>query len=405
MTGSVDDVATGERLAGLLRQLVSVPSVSRNEARLASEIEGMLAGCTAAGGILVERVGDCVIARAGVSPGCQGRAGIIAAAHLDTVPPRKDGVAASITGDEAGSGTGGEPSGAGETWIGGLGAVDTKASVAVLLDLLMYPPDPSVGLTCIFYPCEEVTREENGLRRLVASRPDIFEADAAVVGEPTGGLVEAGCQGTMLARIRIAGASAHTARPWRGVNAVHLLGSLLERVLEFPGREVRMAGCTYYEQLQAVHVDGGGVTNVVPDRASCVLNYRFAPDRDAAVAVEALESFIFGGTGRAGVPALDWVDRASFELIEVASGAPPSLDNPFLAALVSLVGAPPKGKLGWTDAATFFEAGIPACNFGPGDPELAHTPHERVSVSELVKARNALAALLGSAVSSTAGTS
>jgi len=349
-------------LLALTAELVSIPSVSHHEAALADRVEGAL---RRAGHLEVLRVDDTVVARTEL-----GRARrVVLAGHLDTVPPF-DGREAHLESDT----------------LWGLGSVDMKGGVAVLLDLAATIADPAMDVTYVFYACEEVAHDHNALARLAATRPDLLDADAAVLGEPTAGVVEAGCQGTTQAVVSVGGRRAHTARPWMGVNAVHRLGPILDILGHYVPRRVVLDGCEYTEQLQAVRVEGGVAGNVVPDRASVTINYRFAPSGDAASAEVVLRALF--------APALDATAGDTFEVVDAAAGAPPALEHPVLSRLVAATGAPPRAKLGWTDVATFAAIGVPATNFGPGDPLLAHTPDEHVSRPELDHARQVLATLL-----------
>ena len=249
----------GDLLAAT-RDLIAVPSVSRHEGVLADRVEAALAACP---WLDVSRVGDNVVARTD-----QARAQrLVLAGHLDTVP---------ANGNEA-------PRLDGDT-LWGVGASDMKGGLAVMLDLATSVQAPAVDLTWCFYAREEIGRDDSGLLELWQRRPDLLAGDAAVLGEPTSALVEAGCQGTMRVRITLQGVRAHTARPFTGRNAMHRLAPLLERVATWPGREVVLDGCTYAEQLQAVAIEGGVAGNVVPDEASVTLNHRYAPDRGKAEA-------------------------------------------------------------------------------------------------------------------------
>jgi len=352
-------------LLALAAELVDIPSVSHAEAALADRVQSEL---EALAHLSVERVANSVVARTD-----HGRARrVVLAGHLDTVPPSTEG-GARLSGDT----------------LWGLGAVDMKGGVAVLIDLARTLVTSAVDISYVLYGCEEVERRHNELGHLAELRPDLLVADVAVLGEPTGGAVEAGCQGTMRARVVTGGRRAHTARPWTGVNAVHRLGAVLDTVGRFEGRHVVLDGCTYLEQLQAVRVEGGVAGNVVPDQASVTVNYRFAPDRDVPTAGDALAHVFATG--------LDPAQGDRFEVVDAAAGALPALDHPVLAALVAATGRPPAAKLGWTDVATFASLGVPATNFGPGDPLLAHTPDEHVSRSDLEHARDVLTTVLTTA--------
>jgi succinyl-diaminopimelate desuccinylase len=350
-------------LLDLATELVAVPSVSHHEAVLAGLVETRLRG---AAHLVVERIDDTVVARTQLGR----RQRVVLAGHLDTVPPSGDG----------------GPRRRGDT-LWGLGAVDMKGGVAVLLDLALSVAAPALDVTYVLYACEEVDRRHSGLARLVTTRPELLAADAAVLGEPTGGVVEAGCQGTMRAALTLRGRRAHTARPWTGVNAVHRLAPVLEAAARYQPRRVVLDGCEYAEQLQAVRIEGGVANNVVPDRATVLVNFRFAPDRSVPAAEAELRT-VFAGS-------LDPGAGDEIEVVEVAPAGAPSLDHPLIAAVVAAAGGAPRAKLGWTDVATFGEIGVPAANFGPGDPLLAHTPDEHVSRHELEHARSVLAAVIG----------
>jgi succinyl-diaminopimelate desuccinylase len=350
-------------LLAFAAELVDIPSVSHDEAALADRVEDDLRRCAH---LQVERIGDTVLAR--TETGMASR--VLLGGHLDTVPPVDDG-GFRIEGDT----------------LWGLGAVDMKGGVAVLMDLARAATTPSSDITVVLYACEEVERRHNALGLLAAQRPEALSADAAVLCEPTGNVVEAGCQGTMRAVATVRGRRAHTARPWVGVNAVHRCAPLLEVLAAYEPRRVVIDGCEYAEQLQAVRIEGGVAGNVVPDTASLTINHRFAPDRDPRQAEDELRRLLAGGL------ALEAGDR--LDVVDVAPAAPPALGHPVLAALVEASGAPARAKLGWTDVATCWEAGLPAANFGPGDPLLAHTPDEHVSRAELHAARAVLGALVG----------
>ncbi|HET9089984.1 MAG TPA: succinyl-diaminopimelate desuccinylase [Acidimicrobiales bacterium] len=328
--------------------LVRIPSESRHEAELSAYVESRL---RAGAHLEVERVGDNVIARTNGLHATR----VLVAGHLDTVPG--DAAAARLEAER----------------LHGLGAVDMKASLAVMLELATDSTSRSVEVTWVFYAREEIARRESGLVEVAELRPDLLVADVAVLGEPTAGAVEAGCQGSMRVAVRLRGGRAHTARPHQGRNAIHRLAGLLERVAGYEPRAVEIDGVTYVEQLQAVFVEGGVASNVVPDAATVILNHRVAPDRDRDAASHWLMRF------------LDDVveDTDEIEVQDWAPPAAPSLGDARLSHLVELTGRPVRAKVGWTDVATFSERGIPATNFGAGDPLLAHTSDEVVSADEL----------------------
>ncbi len=343
--------------------LVAVPSVSHHEAALADLVWAELSG--RAPWLELERVGDNLVARSQLGRDQR----IVLAGHLDTVPANHNSQARVTDG---------------VCW--GLGSTDMKGGLAVLMELALSQPTPAVDVTWVFYACEEVDQRFNGLRALADQRPDLLEGDAAVLCEPTGARVEAGCQGTLRLSVTLTGERAHTARAWMGVNAVHRLAPLLARVASYEGRRPVLDGCEYREALQAVRIEGGVANNVVPDQARVVINHRFAPDRSVAEAVAHVET-VMG----------DSLDREVGDCVEVedaAAPAPPGLQHPLLAGLLGATGHPARAKLGWTDVSFFAGRGTPAVNFGPGDPTLAHTAGEHVSRDELTAVYSALSQLI-----------
>ena len=343
-------------LVELTAALVDIPSVSHNERAITDHLAARLA---ATPWLEVTRVGDNLVARTNL-----GRAQrLLIGGHTDTVPANGN-EKARIEGDV----------------LWGLGSCDMKSGLAVMLELALTVAQPAIDVTYVFYECEEIDSEFNGVERLFRERPDLLAADAAILAEPTGAMVEAGCQGTMRAVVTQTGVRAHSARPWLGVNAIHRLGPVLTAVAAFGGRKVEIDGCLFLEALSAVGIEGGVAGNVVPDRATVVLNHRFAPDRTAAEAEAALRQVVGEVDG--------------FEVVDVAVAARPGLDHPLLRSLVEASGGPPRAKLGWTDVARFASRGVPATNFGPGDPNVAHAADERVTRAELDKVFLVLKSLL-----------
>ena len=340
--------------------LIAVPSESHDERALADMVERRL---RRAAHLRVERLGDNVVARTEL-----GRARrLVVAGHLDTVPADGNGTP-RIEGD----------------LLWGLGAADMKGGLAVMLELATEVAAPAVDVSWVFYAGEEVADIHNGLRMLFEQRPDLVAGDAALLGEPTGGVLEAGCQGSMRLRVVLRGARAHTARPWMGRNAVHRAGHLLVALDAYDARRPVLDGCEFREALQAVGVEGGIAGNVVPDTAVVTINHRFAPDRTRDTALAHVKAVL--------APHLEAGDEV--EVVEVAEAAPPGLDHPLLAAVRERSGVEVRAKLGWTDVSRFAAAGIPAANFGPGDSTLAHTREERVDRASLEVVHAALGDLL-----------
>ncbi|SDT76760.1 succinyl-diaminopimelate desuccinylase [Actinoplanes derwentensis] len=328
----------------LTRTLVDVESVSRDEKVIADHVEDVLREVSH---LSVRRLGNTVMARTKLGRDQR----VILAGHLDTVP---------ISGNL--------PSTVVDDLIFGCGTSDMKGGVALALHLAVTLPDPIYDVTYLFYEAEEIASEFNGLNLVATEHPKWLRGDFAVLLEPTYGAVEAGCQGTMQVEIRTKGRRAHTARSWRGVNAIHAAGEVLRRLEGYRPRTVTIDGCTYREGLSAVGISGGVAGNVVPDECVVKVNLRFAPDRSEKQALEHLHE-VFEG----------------YELVvtDSAPGALPGLNAAPAREFLAAVGIEPSGKLGWTDVSRFAALGIPALNYGPGDPSLAHAPDEHVEIGKI----------------------
>jgi succinyl-diaminopimelate desuccinylase len=330
-------------------ELCAIPSLSRDEASITDHLDGLLA---AVPGLERTRVGDNLVARTDLGRPLR----LVLAGHTDTVPangnaaPRREG-----------------------TTLWGLGTADMKGGLAVMVELALAVPEPAVDVTYVFYAREEIAAKESGLEELFVERPDLLEGDVAILGEPTDGEVEAGCQGTLRLEVTLTGERAHSARPWMGRNAVHRLGPLLSLLDAHEPRQPVIEGLQFREALQAVGVTGGVATNVIPDSAIVGLNHRFAPDRTPEEAEASVRDLL--------APVLEEGD--TIELVDVAPGAAPSLDHPLLLALVERSGLGVRAKLGWTDVARFAARGVPAVNLGAGDSSLAHNKNERVEGDRL----------------------
>ncbi|MEO7129835.1 MAG: succinyl-diaminopimelate desuccinylase, partial [Dermatophilaceae bacterium] len=339
-------------VTSLTAAICDVESVSQDEATLADAIEAALRGLDH---LDVIRDGDTVIARTSL-----GRAErIILAGHIDTVPlAAEPNLPTQRVGDQ----------------LWGRGTVDMKGGVAVMLKIAAQVPEPTRDLTFLFYECEEIDAEFNGLSRLGSTRPELLAGDFAVLLEPTNGAIEGGCKGTLRVDVVTTGIAAHSARPWNGHNAIHDAQGVLARLAGYEAQTVVVDELEYHEALQAVGIAGGIAGNVIPDRCTVTVNYRYAPDKDSAQAFAHVQQ-VFDG----------------FEctLGDAADGARPGLHLPAAKDFVAALGLPVGPKEGWTDVARFSALGIPAVNFGPGDPLLAHKVDERCPVSQITACHDA----------------
>lgn len=344
----------------LTEQLVDIESVSHNELAIADAVEAALRTLVH---LEVSRHGNTVVARTSLDRDER----VVIAGHLDTVP-LNDNLPSRREHTAEGD------------LLHGLGTCDMKGGDAVMLRVAATVPEPNRDLTFIFYDCEEIEAEFNGLTRLLASAPELMIADFAILMEPSNAVVEAGCQGTLRVDLRTTGERAHSARSWRGVNAIHGAAEILQRLNAYDGRRPVIDGLEYREGLNAVFIRGGVAGNVLPDECVVEVNFRFAPDRSEAEAAQFVRDFFKG---------------YDVTVTDSAPGALPGLDVPAARAFIEAVGGEVNPKFGWTDVARFTGLGVPAVNFGPGDPMLAHKQEEHVPIEHIRRCEQQLRTWLG----------
>ena len=339
----------------LTRAICDIESVSGNEKELADAIESALAKYSH---LEIIRDGDAIVARTNFGHPTR----VVIAGHIDTVPVANNLPVKLLPMER-------------EQVLWGRGTVDMKAGVAVQLKLAATLDKTNTDVTWVFYDHEEVEASLNGLGRIARNRPDLLAASFAVLCEPSNAQVEGGCNGTIRVEVRARGLKAHSARSWMGKNAVHGAAEILNRLNSYEPQSVEVDGLVYRESLNAVLISGGMATNVIPDECVVTINYRFAPSKSGDEAETHLRELF------------DGFEIATTDLSE---GARPGLDRPEAAAFVSATGSEPKPKYGWTDVARFSALGIPAVNFGPGDPNKAHADDENVPVSQIFACEAAL---------------
>lgn len=347
----------------LTQAICDIESVSGNEGALADAIERALGGLPH---LEIIRDGDTIVARTALGRDKR----VVIAGHIDTVPlnhnlptrfEEQDGV----------------------EYLWGRGTVDMKAGVAVQLKLAAELTDPAVDVTWMWYDHEEVSAELNGLGRLAANRPDLFEGDFAILGEPTNSQVEGGCNGNLRVELRTTGLRAHSARSWVGDNAIHKAAPILATLAAYEARQVEVEGLVYRESLSAVGISGGIAGNIIPDECIVHLNYRFAPSRNADEAIAHIRDLFPG---------------YEMTVVDLAEGARPGLNAPLAQGFLAAVGAEATAKFGWTDVARFSAMGVPAVNYGPGDPLKAHADDERVAVRQITECEAGLRAWLSASI-------
>ncbi len=333
-----------QEIGALTLDLVNIASVSQDEQAIADSIQAALVEVKH---LKVSRINNSIIAQTNFGSNQR----VVIAGHLDTVPANNN-----FPGKKT------------STEVIGLGSVDMKSGIAAALKLAAAVTNAKYDVTYLFYESEEIETKYNGLELITKQAKDLLNCDFAILMEPTNGIIEVGCQGTLRFQVSARGTRSHSARWWNGENAIHALTPVLEILNSYKSREPIIDGHKFREGLQAVKINGGVAGNVVPDEVTMTINHRFAPDTTPAQAEENMKKLF---------------KDLNFQLLDVASGAPTGLNNELIKDFVSKIGTAIAPKFGWTDVARFAAAGIPAINFGPGDPNLAHHPDEAVKIKQI----------------------
>jgi len=343
----VSDEELARRLAARTLELVDIPSESRNEAALAQHVLSVVPAARDAGD-------GCVLAGGGP---------VVLAGHLDTVPAQ-DNI----------------PGRADEAAVHGLGASDMKAALAVMIELAIAGRAP--GATLCFFPREELPVAESALTPLLERERALREAEAAIVMEPTANAIHAGCLGNISATWTFRGVSGHSARPWLADNAIERAARAIAELsrMATPQRE-QCEGLEFVEAISVVGIEGGIARNVIPDRVTAQVNYRYAPGRAAADADRHLHELCDG-------------EHRELDIESNAPSAPVAVSHPFVQRLIEAGSLDVAPKQAWTPVAEFAQVDVPAVNFGPGDPAFAHRRDEQVSIEALVRSFRTLEAVL-----------
>jgi succinyl-diaminopimelate desuccinylase len=333
-----------QELSKLTLDLVNISSVSKDEKSIADSIAEALKKI---GHLKITRVNNSIVAQTNFG----NKQRVVIAGHIDTVPANNN-FPGKINNSE----------------VIGLGSVDMKSGIAVALKLASEITSSNYDVTYLFYESEEIETKFNGLELITKQQKDLLDCDFAILMEPTNGILEVGCQGSLRFEVSTSGKRSHSARWWNGENAIHKTNKILEILNNYKSREPEIDGHKFREGLQAVKVNGGIAGNVVPDSVTISINHRFAPDTSIDQATQNMKTLF---------------KDFNFQLVDAANAAPTGLSNPLIKEFVSNIGKNVAPKFGWTDVARFANAGIPAINFGPGDPNLAHHPEEKVLISQI----------------------
>ena len=343
----MSDEELARRLAARALELVDIPSESRDEAAIAQHVLSTVPGARDAGD-------GCVLAGAGH---------VVLAGHLDTIPAQ-------------GNRPGRIEAGA----VHGVGASDMKAALAVMIELALAGRAP--GTTLCFFPREELPVSESSLTPLLAREPGLREAEVAIVMEPTANAIHAGCLGNINATWTFHGVSGHSARPWLADNAIERAARAIAQLADdAPPERSKFDGLEFVEAVSIVGIEGGIARNVIPDRVTAHVNYRYAPDRSAPDADARLHALCDG-------------EQRELDIQSNAPSGPVAVSHQFVQRLIAAGSLEVAPKQAWTPVAEFALAGVPAVNFGPGDPAYAHRRDELVRVDALVRSFRTLEAVL-----------
>ena len=356
--------ALADRLAQRTLELVDIPSESRNEAAIAAHVRALVPPSFA-----LDWEGDDAAVWVRRSAG--DRPLVVLAGHYDTVPAQ-----------------GNLPGRIEDGAVHGLGASDMKGGLAVLLELARDVDAgaivPELDLALLLFGKEELPAAFSPLPALFDGSHAVHEAELAILLEPTDCTIQAGCLGNLNARIVFHGTSGHSARPWTAENAIEKALDGLRAYASIEPRPVEIGGLTFTEVATITQIEGGIATNVVPDRATANVNFRYAPDRSPSSAEAYLRSLLPEG--------------ARFEH---AGDSPPArvvTDSPLVQRLRTAGGLELEPKQAWTNVADFTSRGIDAVNFGPGATRYAHRRDEQVEIALLERAYGALAAFVAGSV-------
>ena len=340
-----------QELSKLTLDLVNISSVSKDEKSIADSIAEALKKYSH---LKITRVNNSIVAQTNFG----NKQRVVIAGHIDTVPANNN-----------------FPGKINDSEVIGLGSVDMKSGIAVALKLASEITSSNYDVTYLFYESEEIETKFNGLELITKQQKDLLDCDFAILMEPTNGILEVGCQGSLRFEVSTSGKRSHSARWWNGENAIHKTNKILEILNNYKSREPEIDGHKFREGLQAVKVNGGIAGNVVPDSVTVSINHRFAPDTSIDQATQNMKTLF---------------KDFNFQLVDAANAAPTGLSNPLIKEFVSNIGKNIAPKFGWTDVARFANAGIPAINFGPGDPNLAHHPEEKVLISQIIDVHESL---------------
>ncbi len=349
-----------EALAARTEGLCAVASPIGDEKALCDELERWARGRFAR----VRRVENSLVVMVDPEAGAAGRPLVALCGHLDTVPvheadrgpPRREGGR-----------------------IVAPGSSDMKSGLAVAMELAERLPREAraADLALVLYSREEGPYLENELGPVLERSPELRGTALAICLEPTDGRLQLGCVGSMHATVAFTGRASHSARPWQGENAVHRAGALLAELASRAPRDATSGGLPFREVMSVTRIEGGRARNVVPDRCTLNLNFRFAPDRSVEEAAREVEEL----ARRHG---------ATVEITDRAPSCPAFAEHPLVARLRDRAGLVVEPKQAWTDVARLAAAGIPAVNFGPGATAQAHQQGEWVEVAAVERAYRAL---------------
>jgi len=337
-------------LPQLLVDLLKIDSPTTNEKALTDYIQARLADYS---GYKLTRKNNLLIYE---THSADSKPYLALYGHLDTVPNQQT-----------------KPPYQDKDKIYGCGASDMKAGLAVMLKLLEdFSKLPAAfNLQFVFYDQEEGPFIKSGLKNAFIDFPFLKQADLAIVLEPTSNEIQTGCLGVINAEIIIRGKSGHSARPWQAKHPLDRALGLISKLNSFEPVKYQFDGLDFYEVLSITHLMSGKAKNIIPPHLEIWLNYRFNPSRSISDAVDFLKKLVPEDK------------NISLKIVDTSPAGQVVSKNSLLKKLVDKNSLKLRAKQAWTDVARLTLEGIPAVNFGPGDPSQAHQIDEYVYSSAM----------------------
>lgn len=329
----------------LLKELIAIPSISRDEGRAADVVERFLAsrGCS------VERLGNNVYCKSTYFS--SSKKTVLLNSHIDTVKPVAGWTYPPFVATEV------------EDKIYGLGSNDAGASLVSLIATFLMLKDTEQSYNLIMLcSCEEEVSGKNGIESVLPYLPPI---SVAIVGEPTEMNPAVAEKGLMVLDGEVKGVSGHAARN-EGVNAIYLALPIIERLSKLAFDKV--SDYLGPVKISVTQINAGTQHNVVPDLCRFVVDVRTT---DAFTNEETLSLI------RTAVPGCELMPRS----VRLRPSSIP-MNHPIVQRLV-FAGKQPFGSPTLSDQALM---SFPSVKCGPGNSARSHTADEYITKTEIREA-------------------